>query len=260
MRTNAATGSHYTNYNLVTVGGLLGRADSPDSRFLKIDRCWNSGDIEANHVSGVSAGGIVGESVEPSSFSKDEVTLRLTNSANYGNISAISVSQSANAGGLVADNWADGYDEDPYVINCLNTGNVLATGRPGCVGGLFGKCYDSDTKVYCCVNTGEISGIYQGMPAAKISDYAEHRHLGALCGYDGGCYYYCFWNNNHNELPIVYNYENYAYVVDSSYSSNISSKTMNGLLPNIPAGIVSSYCSWTGSTTDFGLELVITRQ
>ncbi len=260
LKTNPPTGSHYNNYNLVSVGGLLARADSPDARFLKIDRCWNKGNIEANHVSGTSAGGLVGEIIEPSNFSKDEVTLRMTNCANYGTVTALSANQSGNAGGLVANNWADGYQsDDPYVINCLNTGDILATGRPGCAGGLLGKCYDSDTKVYCCVNTGEISGIYDGMPAAIISDYAEYRHLGALCGSDGGYYYYCVWTNNNNKLPVVYNSADYSRMVSSAYSTEARASVMNANRSNIPNGIVSSYCTWSDSTLYHGLDLVITR-
>ncbi len=260
LKTIPPTGSHYTNYNLVSLGGLLARADSPDARFLKIDRCWNKGDIEANHVSGTSAGGLVGEIIEPSSFSKDEVTLRMTNCANYGKVTALSANQSANAGGLVANNWADGYQgDDPYVINCLNSGDILATGRPGCAGGLLGKCYDSDTKVYCCVNTGDISGIYSGMPAAIITEYAEYRHLGALCGSDGGYYYYCVWTNNNNELPVVFNSASYSHMVSSAYSNKASASAMNAYRSNIPSGIVSSYCVWTDPTLNYDFDLFITR-
>lgn len=260
LKTNPPTGSHYTKYNLVSVGGLLARADSPDARFLKIDRCWNKGDIEANHVSGTSAGGIVGEIIEPSNTSKDEVTLRMTSCANYGKVTALSANQSANAGGLVANNWADGYgSDDPYIINCLNSGDILATGRPGCAGGLLGKCYDSDTKVYCCVNTGAISGIYDGMPAAIINEYEEYRHLGALCGSDGGYYYYCVWTNNNNELPVVYNSASYSHMESSAYSTAASASVMNGYRSNIPGGIVSSYCVWTDPTSDYDFDLFITR-
>lgn len=244
-----------SNYNLVSVGGLVGRVDSQDEHYIKINCCRNLGNIEANHVSGVTAGGIIGEMVEGKT-GDDEMCLYLTNAVNRGNVTAISEKwNSANAGGLVGNHDADGWSgADPYICNCLNAGDVLATGRDGCAGGLMGKCYDSDTKVYCCANIGNVSGIYPGMSVLDQADLEDYRKLGALCGSDGGYYYYCRWSNN-SDMPIVFN--GTGNVKNSIYVNAVTAAMMmNEMRPELvnagtPTG--AEYEFWV--INDNGLDL-----
>lgn len=246
-------GGRAWKHNLVTVGSMIGRVSSPDTRFVKIDRCRNTGNIDANHVGGISAGGFIGEILE-TEIGDDETVLYLTNSVNNGNVTALSRDfDTANAGGLVGNHAADGWaSTDPYVCNCLNTGNVLATGRNGCAGGLFGQCYDKDTRVYCCANTGDVSGIYPGMPARDVSDLENYRKLGALCGSEGGYFSYCRWTNN-SDMSVVYGSHDYGY--ESFYTTVITSKMMNDIQYLINNGPGVEYYDWTGTTADGSLDL-----
>ena len=71
------------------------------------------------------------------------------------------------------------------------------------------------------------------------------RKLAALCGSDGGYYYYCRWSNN-SDMLIVYS-SSYGAVNNSIYVDEVTASMMNEMRTNLdgastPTGV--EYALW----------------
>ena len=169
--------------NIIVAGGIIG-AHSENTFTIDIDRCRNKGSVTAeSNKAEAFAGGIIGRITD--GFSGD-ILVHISNCVNEGAITAKTLaSEDACAGGIGGSNNSDGWgmmqfnDEDPWVYNSLNKGDIYAYGNDAMAGGIFGYCYDADTKLALCVNTGRISA--GGDPK-----------IGPICA-TGGDHWWCLW-------------------------------------------------------------------
>ena len=169
--------------NMIVAGGIIG-SHYEDSFTINIDRCRNKGSVTADsNKAEAFAGGIIGRISDDSG---GDILVHISNCVNEGAIYAkTKVSKDACAGGIAGSNNSDGWgllqfnDEDPWVYNCLNKGDIYAYGDDAMAGGIFGYCYDDNTKLALCVNTGLISA--GGDP-----------RIGPICA-TGGDHWWCFW-------------------------------------------------------------------
>ena len=217
--------------------GLIGVVSAPlniydDDVISVIDRCRNTGDIIVENYKGASqstAGGIVAMTFDTPT---QDLTLRISNCVNNGNIHASSDDGYSYAGGIVAFQDSDGDwslytgSLDPYIYNSLNTGDIYAKGGDGSMtsktgtfaGGIAGYIYDDDTQFALCVNTGAI----------RISG---DDNIGAISASNGSCLW-CYWLNekSHTEgvtpaLPCIKDKDDSA---DYCYFyKTLSESTMN---------------------------------
>lgn len=184
----------YNDRGQINGGGLVGILSAPLSVFdyniiSKISNCRNTGNIEVQDVGGSGqsvASGVVAMVLETSRA----LTIRISNCVNNGNVSASTEGGNSYAAGIVAFQDCDGdLSNDPYIYNCLNTGNINATGGDGSLsgktgtfaGGICGFVYDNDTQLALCANTGNIS-------------ISGDNQVGAITGSYGACIW-CYWLN-----------------------------------------------------------------
>lgn len=189
----------YNDRGEVNGAGLVGVLSAPltilDYDVISmIDRCRNTGDIRVVDAGGSTqstAAGLVGMTFDTPS---QDLTLRMSNCVNNGNISASTDGGYSYAAGAIAVQDSDGsYDLsggiDPYLYNCLNTGNINAAGGNGSLasktgtfaGGICGYVYDDDTEFALCVNTGTIT-------------ISGDDQTGAISASNGSCQW-CYWLN-----------------------------------------------------------------
>lgn len=222
------------------VGGIVGGMWLyDDDNYCIIDRCKNTGNVTLKTNGEGYAGGIIGCDIDDD---LEDVTLRLTNCMNTGNVylnhgnDQDSYFMDAYAGGIVGfhDSDGDSGNGDPYIYNCLNTGNVHACQADSFSGGILGYCYDNDTKVYNCANTGEVT-----------AGHSPQR--GSICGSEDGTYYYCHWSN---DLSYMLDAKNGG--TECSKMTVIDAPTMNGKLDKIPTSGYS-YLSWSESGSSLTL-------
>lgn len=177
-------------------GGLIGMIKSPDgitnySTVCNVGRCRNSGKINIKNEECLQtiAGGIVGYCMDSQTC---DVTLRIYDCVNYADISAVSSSPSkyCSAGGIFGcqqsdGNWtiSGGYIE-PYLYNCLNKGDIYASGDDDDTysGGISGYVCDDDTHYRLCVNTGSVTVSSEG-------------NAGAITANNGDCIN-CYWTDS----------------------------------------------------------------
>lgn len=162
--TNEATIMVYDGMNQISVGGILG-SNMPVNEICYIDRCRNKGRITVESTDAqVFAGGIAGRITNKSE--QETGTYRFSNCVNEGDIEAITTANEyACAGGIIGSHNSDGdWGEDPWFHNCLNKGDIFASGGDDYVldissanaGGICGYCDDTDTKFALCINTGQV--------------------------------------------------------------------------------------------------------
>lgn len=224
------------------VGGIIGGMWLyDDDNFCVIDRCSNTGNISLNTNAEGYAGGIIGCDIDDDF---EDVTLRLTNCMNTGNVyvnygyNQNETFMDAYAGGIVGYHNSDGDsgNGDPFIYNCLNTGNVYACQADSYSGGILGYCYDDDTDVYNCANTGKVTA-------------GNSPKRGGICGSDDGTYFYCHWSC---DLSYMLDGENGG--TGCSKMTSIDAATMNGKLTNIPSSSVT-YVNWSGEGQTLHLVL-----
>ena len=194
--TNEATLMVSKGVDYVNAGGILGSND-PSSEVCYIDRCRNKGKISMESVEAqVCAGGIAGRIQHNGSY--NAATYNFSNCVNEADIEAITTaSQYACAGGIAGSNYCDGNLTDPWFHNCLNKGDIYASGGDDLIfdttdaeaGGICGYCYDEDTKFALCINIGRISA--GGDPYTAPIVVTE------------GDQYWCYWLDQ----PEFENYE-----------------------------------------------------
>lgn len=162
--TNQATIIVYDGRNRINVGGILG-SNMPINEICYIDRCRNKGKISViSENAEVFAGGIAGRITNKNNL--ETGTYRFSNCVNEADIEAItSANKYACAGGIIGSHNSDGdWGEDPWFHNCLNKGDIYASGGADNVfntthanaGGICGYCDDGDTVFALCVNTGRV--------------------------------------------------------------------------------------------------------
>lgn len=242
----------YDKVNKCYVAGIVGKSRNDlKDRVIYIDKCVNNGDMTVHVNSTVYCGGIVG-------FDEDwsnDLALRITNCTNNGDIKhnegTKGVAESSCVGGIIGMHDSDGdLHVDPWICNCLNNGDLHSNGVDySRTGGLMGYCYSSlsgeYTHVYACVNTGTLTA-------------GNKPHVGALAGYDGGDYHYCYWTNE--GLNAVADDDDYSYALGCKYKSVITAFDMSQALSYIPTYVfapdVTAYSYpaaiqlWSGSTED----------
>ena len=194
--TNEATLMVSKGVDYVNAGGILGSND-PSSEVCYIDRCRNKGKISMESAEAqVCAGGIAGRIQHNGSY--NAATYNFSNCVNEADIEAITTaSQYACAGGIAGSNYCDGNLTDPWFHNCLNKGDIYASGGDDLIfdttdaeaGGICGYCYDEDTKFALCINIGRISA--GGDPYTAPIVVTE------------GDQYWCYWLDQ----PEFENYE-----------------------------------------------------
>ncbi len=189
-------------------GGLVGVVSAPltildDDVISVIVRCRNTGNIIVENYKSANqstAGGIVGMTFDTPS---QDLTLRVSNCVNHGNIQASTDDGYAFAGGIIAFQDSDGDwsvstgSLDPYIYNSLNTGDIFAEGGDGSMssktgtfaGGIAGYIYDDDTHFALCVNTGAIS-------------ISGDDNIGAISASNGSCLW-CYWLNEKSHTEGV---------------------------------------------------------
>lgn len=212
-------------------GGLIGMIKAPDGLFnystiCKISRCRNNGRIYIDNgkCSQTIAGGIVGYCMDSNSC---DVSLRIWDCVNYANVTAISSSPSeyCSAGGIFGCQQSDGNwtiwdgNIEPYLYNCLNKGDIFASGDDDDTysGGILGYVCDNDTHLRLCVNTGTVSVSPDGIAGAITASYGDCMfcyHLDANNYYDtsspipdlpcsvSGSVKYCYFYNSLNEKSL----------------------------------------------------------
>lgn len=198
----------YNDRGQINGAGLIGVVSAPlnfyeDDVISVIDRCCNTGDITVKDVGGATqsvAGGIVAMTFDTPT---QDLTLRVSNCVNNGNIHASSDDGYSYAAGIIAFQDSDGDwslytgSLDPYIYNSLNTGNIYAKGGDGAMtsktgtfaGGIAGYIYDDDTQFALCVNTGAIS-------------ISGDDNIGAISASNGSCLW-CYWLNEQSHKPGV---------------------------------------------------------
>lgn len=215
--------------------GLIGVVSAPlnfyeDDVISVIDRCRNTGDITVKNYKGASqstAGGIVAMSFDTPT---QDLTLRISNCVNNGNIHASSDDGYSYAAGIIAYQDSDGDwnistgSVNPYINNSLNTGKIYAGGGNGAMtgntgtfaGGIAGYIYDDDTHFALCVNTGTVS-------------ISGDDNIGAISASNGSCLW-CYWLNekSHTErvkpaLPCI----NKGSETNCYFYRSLSESTMN---------------------------------
>ena len=185
--TNEATIMVYNGMNQISVGGILG-SNMPVNEICYIDRCRNKGRITVESTDAqVFAGGIAGRITNQNNSLTG--TYRFSNCVNEADIEAITTANEyACAGGIIGSNNSDGdWGEDPWFHNCLNKGDIYASGGDDYVidmtsanaGGICGYCNDEDTKFALCINTGQV--------------YAEVDPCIAPITVTDGDQYWCYW-------------------------------------------------------------------
>lgn len=192
----------------VNGGGLIGVVSAPltvldDDVISVIDRCRNNGNITVenyNSANQSTAGGLVGMTFDTPS---QDLTLRVSNCVNHGNIHAASENGYSYAAGIIAFQDSDGDwsistgSIDPYIYNTLNTGDIYAEGGDGSLtsktgtfaGGIAGYVYDDDTQFALCVNTGAVS-------------ISGDENIGAISASNGSCLW-CYWLNEQSHTAGV---------------------------------------------------------
>lgn len=162
--TNEATLMVYDGMDQISVGGILG-SNIPWNETGYIDRCRNKGMIYVESSDAqVFSGGIAGRITNQSNVKAS--TYRFSNCVNEADIEAITkAAEYACAGGIIGSNNSDGYaTDDPWFHNCLNKGDIFASGGDDFLfdvtganaGGICGYCLDEDTKFALCINTGQV--------------------------------------------------------------------------------------------------------
>ena len=235
-----------TNMHL---GGIVGMICYNENFHVTctIDRCRNTGNIhlEAKNVHGNpydgwarKVGGILGAEIDY--VGKKDVMVGITNCVNNGNISlGGGVRQDSYAGGIVGHNASDGVDSDePYIYNCLNTGDVHSYSRHVACGGVVGFNYSGDTCIALCVNTGAITGSgYDDSDdpiVGAISGDSDFWHQRAYC-------VDCYWTNDSNmqctgDGPMD----------NCSYKNPLTSDYLNGRKASI-TGRMDDGSEWSGT-------------
>lgn len=185
--TNLATLMVYDGRNQINVGGIMG-SNMPVDEICYIDRCRNKGKISiVSENARVFAGGIAGRITNKNNL--ETGTYRISNCVNEADIEAITeANQYACAGGIVGSHNSDGdWGENPWFHNCLNKGDIFASGGKDLVldvtsanaGGICGYCDDEDTSFALCINSGRI--------------YADVDPKTAPITVTGGKQFWCFW-------------------------------------------------------------------
>ncbi|MCQ2118950.1 MAG: hypothetical protein MJY84_03410 [Bacteroidales bacterium] len=185
--TNEATIIVNDGMTQISVGGILG-GNLPANEICYIDRCRNKGKISVTSADAqVFAGGIAGRITNNNEL--ETATYRFSNCVNEGDIEAITTANEyACAGGIIGSHNSDGdWGDDPWFHNCLNKGDIYASGGDDYVldvssanaGGICGYCYDGDTKFALCVNVGRVN--------------AEVDPLTAPIVVTDGDQYWCYW-------------------------------------------------------------------
>lgn len=187
--TNEATVIVNGGSDQISVGGILG-SNLPANEICYIDRCRNKGKISVTSTDAqVFGGGIAGRI----SYNNEHgtATYRFSNCVNEADIEAITTSNDyACAGGIIGSHNADGdWGDDPWFHNCLNKGDIFASGGDDIVfditganaGGICGYCVDEDTKFALCINVGRIN--------AEVDPY-----IAPITVTDGD-QYWCYWLN-----------------------------------------------------------------
>lgn len=182
----------------VSVGGMVGMVYWTERTpcITEIDCCRNNGNIRKEYNDyytrekvnewEANGGGMVGKVQDGSPY---DPVIRITNCVNTGNISLKCwrtdplFGQDHFAGGMIGLCNSDGYkSNDPYIFNCLNTGNMYAYGNDAACGGMVGYNYSGDTHISLCVNTGSITGGGDTSDAlGAISGQSETFHEMADC-------------------------------------------------------------------------------
>lgn len=118
-------------------GGFIGQGYNP--KYITINNCVNMGNVSTTISAGT--GGFVGH-IESGTGNTDGYVLVMTNSANYGSITAVNVT-----GGLLGRSTS----KPIYMENCLNAGTVTTSEKNARTGGLVGSLSNviSSTFKYC---------------------------------------------------------------------------------------------------------------
>ena len=240
-------GKYDEGNGVYSVGGMIGAV----TKFSKevhctLDKCWNTGIVQVQNYGDSYVGGLIGRlhdsgDVIPeiaSCTNNAEVTVNNDRYSQW-------VRNYTYAGGIVGYMDADGYhDEDPYILNCYNTGPIYGWAYGSCrLGGIMGNCYDDDTHIINCASAARYIRAL----------YSDKAYMGALCGSKDGNYLNCHWKSV--DLPMVYGSsdEDYKYREGCSCVETLTSDMMNEKLSSIPDRWGLTYCSWVGSGSTLSL-------
>lgn len=133
------------------LAGIAGNIGSDGDIELKINNCYNSGNIDGN-VNGIA--GILGiTSLESGTQNVDIL--------NCLNIGTIGTNAGNCQGGIVGELYSDDDKITATIKNCANTGNIGKTGKSE-IGGIIGTTYttnaESTIDISNCCNVGTVLG------------------------------------------------------------------------------------------------------